>query len=407
MFTHKHGAVALVAAFLLAVGLASPLTTHTAAAAAHAAGTNIVAGVREDSPVAATPGASMTDSAAPVAIADETEPQPKKSGNGFVRAITAPFRALAKIFGGGKKNKTETARTKTAVKVAGDVATKQSAPSIDAAATTNTRDAEKKRETASKKTERAAVAVAEPSPVKRETAARPVSAVGNGARETARQSSPQPFTPVIAGVPLDSLSQGRALLSGGHLNEAIAQLSIAASVGPDLIEANNLLGQTYDRLGWHTLAQECYERALQAAPKDPRTLANLGYSFYLADKYAPALKRLKQAARIAPFDARITANIAQVHFRLGQYDEAFKNFASITNAFEARVTLARLFEGTARPAQAIRQYELALKLQPNAPNVLENLAALYEQTGRSREAEATRRTLRNPPNKQKSVTGGG
>lgn len=399
MLTYKQGASAAFAAFLLAFSLAYPLTVRSTAFDEAATIANDAA--RDDSPAVTTHGANGADSSAPDAAAvakNEIEPR-RKGGNGFVRAITAPFRAIARIFGGGKKNKRESSTAEAAVKVGGDAGTNENATRVAA----NNRDAKKKREKAAKKSESAARVVVESTSAAKESA-QPVAA--NSASETARQPS-EAFAPVVEGVPPDSLSQGRALLESGRLNEAIAQLSIAATVGPDLLEANNLLGQAYDRRGWHTLAQQCYERALEAAPKDPRTLANLGYSLYLSDNYALALKRLKQAARIAPFDARITANIAQVHFRLGNYDDAFKNFARISNNFEARVKLARLFEGTSRPTEAIKQYERALKLQPDAPAVLESLAALYQQTGRTREAEATRRTLRNPPNKQKTTTGGG
>ena len=60
--------------------------------------------------------------------------------------------------------------------------------------------------------------------------------------------------PVIEGVAPDHLSQGRALLQHGYLNEAIAELSVASTIGPDLIEANNLLGLAYDKRGWHRQA---------------------------------------------------------------------------------------------------------------------------------------------------------
>src|SRR5687767_10660087 len=43
---------------------------------------------------------------------DGSEAAPKKKGgNGFVRALGAPFRALGRAFGGGKKNNEQARRT--------------------------------------------------------------------------------------------------------------------------------------------------------------------------------------------------------------------------------------------------------------------------------------------------------
>jgi Flp pilus assembly protein TadD len=215
------------------------------------------------------------------------------------------------------------------------------------------------------------------------------------------------WIPTIEGIPRDSLSQGRALLQHGYLNEAIAELSIAATVGPNLVESNNLLGLAYDRRGWHRMAIECYERARSLAPKDAAVLANLGYSLYLDNDYSAALKRLKQAERLMPGVPVIANNIGVVQARRGQFDEAFKSFARASGDYDAHLKMAGIFEMVKRDKDAIKHYEAALRIQPDASAVLEHLAALYDRTGRKTEAEAARRTLGQPKNPQKTTTGGG
>ena len=214
------------------------------------------------------------------------------------------------------------------------------------------------------------------------------------------------WKPYIENVPLDHLSQGRALLEYGYFNEAIAELSIAATTGPDLVEANNLLGQAYDRTGAHRHAQEYYERALSVAPYNSSVLHNLGYSLYLADDYNAAMKHLRQAAHAAPNDARIAGSIALVQIRLRKYNDAFKSLARLDGEYGARVKLAEMLRAANQQEEAIKQYEAALRLQPGSPVILEHLAELYQRTGRTKEAEAARRTLAKPqPNKP--LTGGG
>jgi Tfp pilus assembly protein PilF len=335
---------------------------------------------------------------------DETQP-PGRKGNKLGRVLSAPFRALAKLFrsGDGRKKQEQEARRRDA----------RTAPGTEDATATETRAAAAVKTTPPvlEPESIAAEPARAPAPLRRPDAAasegtrivRPSEAAAGPARPDTKGM----FIPRIEGVPPDHLSQGRALLQHGYLNEAIAELSVAASVGPGLVEANNLLGLAYDRIGWHGEAVKAYERALTVAPKDPVVLANLGNSLYLADDYHAALKRLKRSAKLSPGVPVVHNNIGIVEARLGKYDNAFKSFARASNAFDAHLKLAGILEIQKRERDAARHYEAALRLQPGTAAVLERLVALYERTGRTREAQEARRTLGQPPNPQKTATGGG
>ncbi len=166
--------------------------------------------------VAAEPNAATQNSA-----------PPKKRENAFLRALAAPFRALARLFGGSKKDA-------TAKRVPPAATETQSAPQQQAQATATPQP------------------IAQPAPPPAGAArpdrdakiVRPEIAGGNTPSFT-EQPAPLPpplptaqppatFTPMLEGVARDPLSQGRALLERGYTNEAIAQLSIAAVTSPDL-----------------------------------------------------------------------------------------------------------------------------------------------------------------------------
>lgn len=340
---------------------------------------------------------------------DETQP-PKRKGNKFTRALSAPFRALAKLFGGGDDKKKQEARkretqrapvTQAANETQAAAAAVKSAPLEAERKTVNNEHAR----SSSTESARASAPVVQSNAAASEGTriVRPSEA----AATTAPTNTKGMFIPRIDGVPPDHLSQGRALLQHGYLNEAISELSIAASIGPGLVEANNLLGLAYDRIGWHREAVAAYERALTVAPKDPVVLANLGNSLYLSDDYHAALKRLKQSVRIAPTAPVVHNNIGVVQARIGKYDDAFKSFARASNTFDAHLKLAGILEIQKRDRDAARHYEAALRLQPGTAAVLERLVAIYERTGRTREAQEARRTLGQPANPQKTATGGG
>lgn len=327
---------------------------------------------------------------------DTTASQPeKKGGNAFVRVITAPFRAIGKLFSGGDN---KTARKKSTNNTA-------NAP-VEASGTKDAATAQQ----ASGDGKQGEAVQTNALEDRTNGAVQPVqSSVQAGTRiiRPGESVTPGIWIPVIEGIPKDHLSQGRALLQHGYLNEAIAELSIAASVGPNLVEANNLLALAYDRRGWHKVAIETYERARQLAPDDPVVLANLGYSHYLDDNYREALKYLKRAARRAPDAPVIHNNIGIVLARVGKFDDAFKSFARAAGEYDAHLKIAEILEQNRRDKEAIKHYEAALHIQPDATVILERLAPLYERTNRPAQAEAARRALGQPRNPQRTNTGGG
>ena len=383
----------------------------------------VVATAPAASDAAPAAAASVEEGANAEAPEDAVARPPKRKGNGFARALGAPFRALARLFGGGRK--TETAKKPAPPPAQGTGATRN----------------EVGQETAPGGSKPQAQTAAQPAPVQapevepvtapaapaRETAQAPrasepggnndssaasategVRIVRPSAGETADEPRTKMFIPLIVGVPSDPVSQGRALLQHGHVQEAVAELQIAATTpGPQLVEANNLLGLAYDRLGWHRQAAGAYERALTLSRKDYVILTNLGHSLYLAGDYTGALKRFNQAATLAPAEPVIHNNLGVVHARLGRHGDAFKHFARATNQYDAHLKLAAILEEQSRHREAVKHYEAALRLQPGASAVLERLVALYERTGARDKADTARRALSQPKNPQRTATGGG
>lgn len=397
----------LVPQAALGFGEADPAAAPAVSDAAPSAPARVEAGANAEASVdAAEPGDAQS---------------PKRKGNSFARALSAPFRALARLFGGGRKTETakksapaqQTAAAPTEIKQ--DIAPEESKPQTQTAAEpapVQTAKVEPVMTPAAPVSETAQAPRASEPGRNDERAAAPTSEgvriVRPSAGETVEALRPKMFIPLIVGVPSDRVSQGRALLQHGYVQEAIAELQIAATtVGPQLAEANNLLGLAYDRLGWHRQASEAYKRALTAAPKDWIVLANLGYSLYLADDHMGALKRLKQAARLAPSEPVIFNNLGVVNARLGRHGDAYKNFAKASNEYEAHVKLAGILEEQRRDKDAVKHYEAALQLQPGASAVLERLVPLYDRTGARDKADTARRALSQPKNPQRTTTGGG
>ena len=189
------------------------------------------------------------------------------------------------------------------------------------------------------------------------------------------------------------LERGRAMLEEGNLNEAIAQLSRAASLDPKLSQAHSLLAVAYDRKGLHDRAEDSYKRAVDVNESDPQSLNNLGYSLYVNGNYRAAVDKLKRAARLAPADERILNNLALAQARLGKYDDAYRNFARAGGEFQGHSNLAALLVRMGREDKAVEHLEAARRLQPNSQNVLSRLAEIYERSGRNDKADEARQAL--------------
>src|ERR1041384_5497306 len=119
-------------------------------------------------------------------------------GNGFLNALKAPFKAIGRLFGRGKKDQMKLERIS-----AKDIKQFESAPA---------------------------------------------SRVENKAPATDASQA----TTAINSTPSSAIShleKGRVFLDTGNLNEAIVELSTAASLDPKLSEAHTLLGIAYDRKG--------------------------------------------------------------------------------------------------------------------------------------------------------------
>jgi len=224
-------------------------------------------------------------------------------GNGFIRVLKAPFKAIGRLFGRGKKDDNKLHRLSQK-----DVKRFESA-----------------------------------------TLTRVVDAV---------EASPK-TTPTGEMGAEERTEHGRMLLNSDKLNEAIAELSLAASTDPKLAEAHNLLGVAYHRKGLRELARTSFEAALKLNKKDPQILNNLGYLFYDQGNYKKALEPLKKAASLAPNDARILNNLALTQSQLGKFDDAYKNFAKAGGEIEGRLNMANRLEIAGLHEKAREHYEAA------------------------------------------------
>jgi Tfp pilus assembly protein PilF len=260
--------------------------------------------------------------------------EPKKSGNKVVKILAAPFKAFGRLFSHKDDNRLQRMTEKDAEKF----------ESVGVSRVNDSRTPEAKK-----------------------------LAIANSAKE--------------------HLANGRTYLLNGQLNEAITELSTAASLDPKLTEAHNLLGVAYDKKGLADRAQDSYERAVKVEPEDAQTLNNLGFSLYQNGNYRAAVDRLKRAVKLAPSDERILNNLGLALCRLGKFEDAYKHFAHAAGPLTGSLNTARMLERFGRDEEAIKYYEDARHIDPTSSFALRRLAGLYKRTGKFEQAQAVTDTL--------------
>jgi Flp pilus assembly protein TadD len=298
-------------------------------------------------------------------------------GNGFLRALGAPFRAIGRLFGRGKKNENKLERISEK-----DAKKFESVPAAQVTKTTQTADP------------------TPPSSVDNTTSAGSVSPaanttpVGNAPESSGFASAPETNSAdALEAVALDHLEKGRTLLNNHDLNGAIAELSLAASAAPTLGEPSSLLGVAYWRKGLRDLAMRSFENALRLNKNDSQVLNNYGFLLYENGDYESATRYLKRAAKISPNDPRVWNNLGLAQSERGKFDDAYESFARAQGEFKGHLNVAARLEQRGELKKAIKHLEKAVALKPNSPDVLVRLIQLYDGKGDERLAQSARSLL--------------
>lgn len=277
----------------------------------------------------------------------------KKGGNRLVRAITFPFKAIGRLFGGGKKDDNKFHRLSQ--KDVKKFETAKLERVIDARSTT-------------------------PAPTSDGTA--PETAAAD---RTSTLDSDQALALIY-------LKDGREAFNNNDVNGAIAALTRAISLDPKLYDAHNLLGIAYESKGLRTMALEALEASLKGKNDQPEHLNDYGYLLMKNGDYLRAIKCLKRAVKAKP-DERFLNNLALAQLLVGKFDDAYKNFERASGEFQGRVNMAARLQRLGQDKEAIKHLEKARLLQPESAVVLADLVALYQRAGRLEEAAETNKAL--------------
>ena len=306
---------------------------------------------------------SVEDAVVPEADAVPNSSAEKKSGNGFVHALGAPFRAIGRLFGAGKKNDQKLSKI-------------------------SEKDAKKFGTTLATRIEDSQTQTPAPAPQSsnEQLPAKNDVKEASAKRQTANQQA------VVAAVN-QSIANARTAINTGDFESAIGELSRAASLDARNAEVQNLLGVAFESRGMRPRALESFEKAVHLAKDNAQYLNNYGFLLYLNGDLEDATKYLKRAAKFAPSDPRIWNNLGLTQSKREKFDDAYASFVRAVGEYNGHINIAAQLQQHGLAKEAIEHLEKAQAMRPNSVDVLKQLVALYEMTGRHTDAETARRSL--------------
>jgi len=165
------------------------------------------------------------------------------------------------------------------------------------------------------------------------------------------------------------------------------------SVDPNDAHANLGLGNMHQSLGEWEEARDRYERALAGEPGHPQAHYNLGLVLEAMGDTAGAASEFREAIRYYPDYADALNNLGIFQARRGQAAQAEASFLRAVEAdslhADALNNLGNMLRERGAYEEAIRRYDVALRVRPTSPLPYLNRSLALLEIGRSDDAIAS------------------
>lgn len=200
---------------------------------------------------------------------------------------------------------------------------------------------------------------------------------------------------------------GKALLSGGESQRAIAMFTRAVVRGPSDLEADFMLGRTYMATGQFQQACDVFNRLVRYRPDSSRFYALLGAAYRNSGHLMESLRVLERCAAGSPDDIPVIVNLAQTYIELGMYPEAKQVLSHAQELApdnpDIDVSLGVLAWHAGNTAEAQGILERASRMGHNVQSALNNEGNILYLSGNIRKAIDTYRRADKAGAKNESV----
>lgn len=187
--------------------------------------------------------------------------------------------------------------------------------------------------------------------------------------------------------------QGINHMDNGHLQEAIQAFRQVVAQEPENAPAWNNLGKAYFLQHQYLEAENCFKRAIQIIPSYADAYNNLGTLYLNTQKYDEAEKAFIQAQQDVLFRQGpvLWHNFGLLYQLKDDCGKAIQYFTEAINRnpvyYMAYAGRAKCFEMIGQNDRAAEDYEKALEIRKNDPQLLMALGKVYIKVARYQDAK--------------------
>ena len=194
---------------------------------------------------------------------------------------------------------------------------------------------------------------------------------------------------------------GTALGESGRLEESLSVLAEADRIQPGNEIINMFLNVSRARLQM-TPQIEAMKSYAKENPADLNVRLHLIQHLTYARRITEAAPYFDEIWKMNPTDPRVYSMIGVLHSTTGNYAkaaEAYRKLLELGGKAEAYLGLANIYAKNGQITEAIKAYDQAFEIKPDAPNFMKLYADLLRDNGKRREALAMyQRSLAMLPN---------
>jgi tetratricopeptide (TPR) repeat protein len=173
----------------------------------------------------------------------------------------------------------------------------------------------------------------------------------------------------------------------GRFEDAVASLKKAVGLNPRLRGANLFLGIAHYRLNEYEPAISALRVEIKLTPADPKAWMWLGVAQLALEQPEEAAVALDKAAKLAPNDVDILYHRGHAHLLVSKLSYERMLHAD-PDSWRVRQVLAQADAEADRDADAVSEFQAAIKAAPQQPGLHEQLGTEFWKLNKMEEAEA-------------------
>jgi tetratricopeptide (TPR) repeat protein len=185
-----------------------------------------------------------------------------------------------------------------------------------------------------------------------------------------------------------------AYLQAERYDKSVTEFKKALSLEPRNAECWANIGFAYERLGKNSMAADAIARSVELNPNNVESRMNLAGMYENANAFDKAIAHYEAAIRTDGSRGEAYCGVARCMTEKGNIAGAKKYLteaiAKDPNNAEAHWLLGNIaWKKENKQADALKEYEISVRLDPNSQVFYENLAKLQEEMGKKDDAIAT------------------